>query len=315
MGIYLKRFIYASLIYLGLAVVMGILSGMADIGYVGVFAHTHFNLLGFMAMMVFGIGYFILPRFNGVELSYPEWVPVHFWLGNISLVVMIIFRGLMVETGESLYSILFVIMASLQSISIFMFIINMWVTLNSSGKPAPAAKPSSKPMPQPTAPPPSPTSQQPPQPAAPTITVGPDTRVGDLIDVKPSVQQLLIDAGVKMLAMPGHIDKVRQVGVTLGMVANNHGLDLDDIIAQIKKELEQGNGNTDNSSGLTVITPDTLIGKVIDEMPATRAVFQKYFGDGCFDCPGQAYESIDMACRMHGVDPKVFLEELNKSVR
>ena len=58
-------------------------------------------------------------------------------------------------------------------------------------------------------------------------------------------------------------------------------------------------------------TTDQLIGTIINEYPQSKQVFSKYFGTGCFDCPGQAYESVDMACRMHGVDPEIFLQELN----
>ena len=53
-----------------------------------------------------------------------------------------------------------------------------------------------------------------------------------------------------------------------------------------------------------------LIGKVMEAYPQTKVVFERYMGDGCFECPGQAYESIDMACRMHGVDCDLFIQEL-----
>ena len=34
------------------------------------FAHAHLNLPGFMAMMIYGIGYFILPRFTARPLGW-----------------------------------------------------------------------------------------------------------------------------------------------------------------------------------------------------------------------------------------------------
>ena len=76
MSAYMKRFIYASLFYLAVATVFGALNGALSLGYWAQFGHTHFNLLGFMSMMVFGIGYFILPRFNGADLRWPSWVAV-----------------------------------------------------------------------------------------------------------------------------------------------------------------------------------------------------------------------------------------------
>ncbi|UCG63249.1 MAG: DUF1858 domain-containing protein [Candidatus Zixiibacteriota bacterium] len=121
--------------------------------------------------------------------------------------------------------------------------------------------------------------------------------------------------------MPGHIDRVRANRVTLGTAARNHGLDLTSVIAAVTTELKR-NGFSVDSNGAGSLSADTgnlsastLIGEVIRDYPETRAVFLKHFGTGCFDCPGQAYESIDMACRMHGVDTQTFLDELIATVR
>lgn len=114
------------------------------------------------------------------------------------------------------------------------------------------------------------------------------------------------------------------MGVTVGMAAGRHGIDLGSLIAGIKKELQRHGYSPAASAGASGAQPtktsetlsaDVLIGSVMEKHPETREVFQKYFGDGCFDCPGQTYESIDMACRMHGVDQQAFLKELNSSLK
>ena len=61
---YTKGFVLASLVYFFLAAILGIWMGLAETGEWVRFGHVHFNLLGFMAMMIFGIGYFLLPRLN-----------------------------------------------------------------------------------------------------------------------------------------------------------------------------------------------------------------------------------------------------------
>ena len=76
---YTKGFVVASLVYFFLAAVLGIWMGGTDAAGWVRFAHVHFNLLGFMSMMIYGVGYFILPRFNGRTLRWPSWVPVHFY--------------------------------------------------------------------------------------------------------------------------------------------------------------------------------------------------------------------------------------------
>lgn len=315
MSVYMKNFVFASLFYLGLASIFGILNGVTDIGYWGVFAHSHFNLLGFMAMIVFGIGYFILPRFNGTELRYENWVTIHFYLGNASLIGMIVFRGLYINTGESFYNVLFIVSAVLQLVSIFMFIINIWITLTPKKKnetvTASRSDVDNKKIVEAD------------ESTMPNVSVTPDTKIGFLVDRLPSLKQVLINNGLLALQMPGHIEKVKKMGITIEMAANNHSLDLDSLIVAIEEELHKNGFSTKvnlseitqrTATGDLEITPDILIGKVLERYPEARDTFQKYFGDGCFDCPGQSYESVDMACRMHGVDPEQFLTELNRAI-
>jgi hybrid cluster-associated redox disulfide protein len=59
------------------------------------------------------------------------------------------------------------------------------------------------------------------------------------------------------------------------------------------------------------VTKDMLIGDVINNVPEAGQVIVKYFGSGCFTCPGMRMESIDMGAIMHGVDPDKVVEEIN----
>jgi len=311
MGKYLKRFILASLIYLGLAAIFGILTGMTDIGYFGNFAHTHFNLLGFMSMMVFGIGYFIIPRFNGRNLKFESWVPPHFWLGNFSLIGMVVFRGLYIQTGSDLSNVLFIISATIQVITIFMFIINIWLTLTPEKQKTAATVPAADSRPMPKA------SNK------TKFVVSDETKIASLVDLVPSMKQYLIDSGLGALSLPGHLDKVRQMGITIGTAAANHGLDLDRLIIGIEQRLQESgydtrvtaDGYPESSANDEVeITPEIMIGEIIKNYPEARPVFESHFGNGCFDCPGQSFESVDMACRIHGIEPLFFIKELNAAI-
>ena len=59
------------------------------------------------------------------------------------------------------------------------------------------------------------------------------------------------------------------------------------------------------------ITKDTVIGDVIKASPAASKVIEKYFGNGCFTCPGINVESISFGAMMHNVDPNKIVEEIN----
>jgi len=81
-----KAFILASLAWLLLGVSLGVAMTFQWGNYALLrFAHLHLLLLGFMAMMVYGVGYFILPRFNGTSLRWPRLLPAHFWISNLGL--------------------------------------------------------------------------------------------------------------------------------------------------------------------------------------------------------------------------------------
>jgi hybrid cluster-associated redox disulfide protein len=58
-------------------------------------------------------------------------------------------------------------------------------------------------------------------------------------------------------------------------------------------------------------TKDSVIGEVIKHSDAAKAVIQKYFGNGCFTCPGINMESLSFGAMMHNIDPEKLVKELN----
>ncbi|MBI2877649.1 MAG: DUF1858 domain-containing protein [Candidatus Tectomicrobia bacterium] len=59
------------------------------------------------------------------------------------------------------------------------------------------------------------------------------------------------------------------------------------------------------------ITSDAIIGDVIQNYPGSEKIIEKYFGNGCFTCPGMKLESIAFGATMHGIDPDPIIQELN----
>ncbi len=125
---YTKGFVVAALAYFFLAAVLGIWMGGAGTADWVRFAHVHFNLLGWMTMMIYGVGYFILPRFNGRTLRWPSWLPAHFYIANIGLVGM-------VATTPGRPSAGFVFFSALSVLSAGMFVANMAATILMEPKP------------------------------------------------------------------------------------------------------------------------------------------------------------------------------------
>jgi hybrid cluster-associated redox disulfide protein len=57
---------------------------------------------------------------------------------------------------------------------------------------------------------------------------------------------------------------------------------------------------------------DMMIGDVVAASPEAEKVIEKYFGNGCFTCPGMKMESISFGAMMHNMDPDVVIKELNE---
>jgi hybrid cluster-associated redox disulfide protein len=60
------------------------------------------------------------------------------------------------------------------------------------------------------------------------------------------------------------------------------------------------------------VTRDSLIGDVIRDIPGAKDIIQKYFGGGCFTCPGINVESLSFGAMMHNIDPDRIVKELNE---
>ncbi len=57
------------------------------------------------------------------------------------------------------------------------------------------------------------------------------------------------------------------------------------------------------------------MGSTRAKYPETEPVFQKYFGSGCFTCPGSMMEDIAFGAMMHNIPPDKIIEELNEAIK
>lgn len=125
---FVKGFIVMSIVYLGISTVLGIfMLWNADLGLK--FVHSHLNMLGWVSMMIYGVGYHILPRFMGRPLYSNRIGEAQFYLANVSLVGLLLFYALNVNNVNSTYRMLMVAFGALQAVTIFLFFYNMLMTL------------------------------------------------------------------------------------------------------------------------------------------------------------------------------------------
>ena len=60
------------------------------------------------------------------------------------------------------------------------------------------------------------------------------------------------------------------------------------------------------------VTKNSIIGDLIKSVPGAKEVIQKYFGSGCFTCPGINMETITFGAAMHNMDPEKIVDEIKK---
>jgi len=320
-----RAFIYCSLAYLALGVALGGAMGMDPEGWMAYrFVHVHFLLLGFMGMMVYGVAYFILPRFNAVPLAWPRLVPFHLWTANVGLVGMCLSRD-----GLVLPEPLVGPFSALEIFSVFLFVLNLGVTLRRGAVRTQTAVVSpagsgggavSAPSPPPA------------RPVSPrdrfTFTL--DTPVAELLDRLPGAADLLTRQGVEGLDDPANLAHLSRFKVTVGRLAENHGIDGRALLAELNRgptpsteppvasqaaPLKLSLGGDAKAEATGPVTGESIIGEVIDQYPAAKAVFERRFGSGCFTCPGQATESVAQAAMMHGIAADALAAEINTEIQ
>ncbi len=127
---FVRNFIKASLVWLGVGITIGVSMAFAP-GETLVYrpAHAHANLLGFVSMMIFGVAYHVIPRFSGNPLHSRTLPQAQWLLQNAGLAAMVL--GFLLRPLVGTPGIALVAAGAIgSSIGAFLFIYNIWRTLD-----------------------------------------------------------------------------------------------------------------------------------------------------------------------------------------
>ena len=125
---FVRHFIKSSLAWLAGGVTLGVAMAVHPIWVIYRPAHMHMNLLGFVTMMIMGVGYHLLPRLGGSPLIWKSLAKVHLWVANIGLALMVL--GFLLRPSFSWGQYVLGVGGSVSAIGVFMFVINIWRTLD-----------------------------------------------------------------------------------------------------------------------------------------------------------------------------------------
>lgn len=131
MDVFAKTFIRASLLWFVAGITLGLAMAVHPAWVVYRPAHAHMNLVGFVVMMIFGVGYQMLPRFFGHPIHSVWLAKSHIWLANLGLLGLVAgfllapsigTRSIPVTAGGGL----------LWSLGAYGFVYNMWRTFDAA---------------------------------------------------------------------------------------------------------------------------------------------------------------------------------------
>ena len=125
---FVKAFIRASLAWFALGILLGIAMAAYPPWLIYRPAHAHMNVVGFLTMMVFGVGYQLLPRLFGHPLFSRRFAVAHWWAANAGLAGMVV--GFVVRPHASGSSNLVAVGGILFGLGALGFVYNMWRTFN-----------------------------------------------------------------------------------------------------------------------------------------------------------------------------------------
>ena len=131
---FVKSFIVMSIVYLAIASILGVCMIVRPSLLTLKFVHSHLMLIGWVSMMIYGVGYHILPRFAGKLIKSKAMAELQFWLANTGLAGMLGFYTLGIYNPLDLYKGLTVASGALEVVSIFLFFYNMIATLYAKGE-------------------------------------------------------------------------------------------------------------------------------------------------------------------------------------
>ena len=127
-----KGFVKASVVWLSLGVSLGVAMAAHPAWAAYRTAHMHMNLLGFVTMMIFGVGYHVLPRFTGHPLWSRRLAGWHWWLSNVGLALMVagFILRLNLAIGAAPAAVILTVGGVLSAVGAYAFAVNIWRSMD-----------------------------------------------------------------------------------------------------------------------------------------------------------------------------------------
>jgi len=128
---FIKAFIRASLLWFAAGILLGVAIAIHPAWIIYRPAHAHMNVVGFLTMLVFGVGYQLLPRLFGHPLYSLRLAALHWYLANVGLGGLVV--GFLLGPGARIDRRWFTAGGgALYAIGALLWVWNLWRTFSAA---------------------------------------------------------------------------------------------------------------------------------------------------------------------------------------
>jgi len=128
---FIKAFIRTSLLWFAAGVVLGVAIAVHPQWIIYRPAHAHMNVVGFLTMLVFGVGYQLLPRLFGHPLHSHRLAIAHLFCANVGLAVLVFGFLIQPHSGPGARWVT-AAGGSLFALGAIFWVYNLWRTFNAA---------------------------------------------------------------------------------------------------------------------------------------------------------------------------------------
>ena len=252
--------------------------------------------------------------------SFPSLVPLHFWLSNIALISMLTLYAMGAFYTHGNLRIVFGLFGFLEAVAIFLFIINIWFTINPKQRVEYVGDSTVEVQAKSNFQTNSVSDKS-------EVALNPTMTIAEIMGKYPQLSEKFADEGLEDAFDPNTVNTVGNI-VTLAMVAKKVNIDVHSLIARLEntnlnsKQLENSIsvqsskevGRQDIALKGELAKVTTLLGPLLKVYPETSKVIEKHCGSGCFTCPSFSNETLEQAANLHGVPVETLLDEVNQII-
>ncbi len=128
---FIKAFIRSSLLWFAAGIALGLAIAIHPQWLIYRPAHAHMNVVGFLTMLVFGVGYQLLPRLFGHALHSTRLAVVHLLCANVGLAGVVL--GFLLQPHrQTIGQWVLVGGGSLFSVGAMLWVYNLWRTFDAA---------------------------------------------------------------------------------------------------------------------------------------------------------------------------------------